>query len=353
MSSIRDVAELAAVSTATVSHVINHTRHVSPELTMRVRTAMEELNYQPDAVARSLRRRETLTLGLLVPSVEIPFYASVAYGVERIASDFGYSIILTNSDWKAETAVRHMQEFLARRVDGVICNSAGLDAEAIGMIIDSGSPVVLLEESVPGTELDVIGVDNTRGAHLAARHLLDEDHCRIGIVTGHLAYSVSQDRLKGVRRVMQKVGLPTPTDLIFEGDYLPATGREAVGRFFSQVEPPTAILAFNDLMAMGALQALAERGLKVPDDVAVMGFDDIPLSEFTSPGLTTVRQPLLRMCQAAVEVLLQRIRGNGPAETQQILLTPELVIRASTSRQRSGPQVSHATGRQHAATDSH
>jgi LacI family transcriptional regulator len=297
--------------------------------------AMVELNYQPDAVARSLRRRETLTLGLLVPSVEIPFYASVAYGVERIASDHGYSIILCNSDWKSETAIRHMQDFLARRVDGVICNSAGLDAEGVAMITDSGSPVVLLEESIPGIELDVIGVDNTRGAYMAARHLLKDGHCRLGIITGHLAYNVSQDRLKGARQAMNEAGQPTPSDLVFEGDYLPATGREAVARFFSIADSPTAILAFNDLMAMGALQALTERSLKVPDDVAVMGFDDIPLSEYTGPGLSTVRQPLLRMCRAAVEVLLQRITGDGPAETQQVLLTPELIIRASTNRQKS------------------
>jgi len=306
---------------------------------------MVELNYQPDAVARSLRRRETLTLGLLVPSVEIPFYASVAYGVERIASDHGYSIILCNSDWKSDTATRHLQDFLARRVDGVICNSAGLDAEGVAMIIDSGSPVVLLEESIPGLELDVIGVDNTGGAYLAARHLLQFGHSRVGIITGHLAYNVSQDRLNGVRRAMLEAGLPTPSELVFEGDYLPATGRAAVTCFSALAEPPSAILAFNDMMAMGALQALAERNLNVPDDVAVMGFDDIPQSEFTGPGLSTVRQPLWRMCKAAVEVLLQRIRGEGPAESQQVLLTPELVIRASTDRKRSASTTQFEQGR--------
>lgn len=330
MASIRDVAELAGVSTATVSHVINGTRYVSPELTERVQAVLLELNYQPDAVARSLRRRETLTIGLLVPSLEIPFFASVAYSIERVAAEHGYNIILCNSEWQVETEAQHLQSLLARQVDGLICISAKMNVAGIAPFIDAGTPVVMFERQMPGISLDAVGIDNVKGAYKATRHLLGLGHRRIAAITGMNISTVSERRLLGYRQALEDAGLPFNPDYVFHGDYLPETGAKAVGHFLSLPEKPTAVFAFNDLMALGALQSLHERGLSAPEQMAIIGFDGIAISQYSSPALTTVRQPLNRMGRTAVELLLQRIRGEGPKEAQYIELEPELVIRSST-----------------------
>lgn len=335
MASIRDVAELANVSTATVSHVLNGTRYVSPKLTERVQTAMVELDYRPDAVAQSLRRRKTLTLGLLLPSVEIPFFASVVYSIERSASDHDYNIILCNSDWQMPTELAHLRDLLARRVDGLICISAGMSPTEIAPVIEGGTPVVMFERQMPGIGLDAVGIDNELGAYEATRHLLELGYRRIGIIQGMAISSVSDERLCGYRQALDDAGVSFDDSLLFRGDYLPETGRVATEHFLSLPKRPSAIFAFNDLMALGVLHALNKHQLDVPKDVAVVGFDDIALSRHTSPGLTTVRQPLMQMGRRAVELLLQRIEGNGPPQAQYIKFKPELVVRGSTIGRRS------------------
>lgn len=333
MASIRDVAELAGVSTATVSHVINGTRYVSPELTERVQAILLELNYQPDAVARSLRRRETLTIGLLIPNLEIPFFASVAYSIERAAAEHGYNIILCNSEWQQEKESMHLQGLLARRVDGLICISAGMNAAEIAPFIDEGVPVVMFERQMPGIGLDAVGIDNAKGAYRATRHLLSLGHQRIAVVTGKSISTVSDRRLRGYQQALEETGIDYKKDYVFFGDYLPESGSLAIEHFLSLSERPTAIFAFNDLMALGALQALFRLGIVVPDEMAVVGFDGIVVSQFTSPALTTVKQPLTKMGQTAVSLLMDRIRGQGPEQAQYIELEPELIIRASSAPQ--------------------
>jgi LacI family transcriptional regulator len=333
MASIRDVAELAGVSTATVSHVINGTRYVSPELTERVQATLLELNYQPDAVARSLRRRETLTIGVLIPNLEIPFFASVAYSIERAAAEHGYNIILCNSQWQQEEESIHLQGLLARRVDGLICISAGMNAAEIAPFIDAGTPVVMFERQMPGIGLDAVGIDNAKGAYRATKHLLDLGHRRIAAITGKAISTVSDRRLQGYRQALENAGLAFKPSYVYFGDYLPDSGSRAAKHFLSLPERPTAIFAFNDLMALGALQALRAHGISVPEQMAVVGFDGIVMSQFASPALTTMRQPLKRMGQTAVKLLMERIRGQGPEQAQYIELEPELIVRASSARQ--------------------
>ncbi len=315
---------------ATVSHVINGTRYVSPELTERVRLAMETLSYQPDAVARSLRRRETLTLGLLLPSIEIPFFASVAYSIERAAARQGYNVILCNSDWQPALELQHLNDLLARRVDGLVCISAQMTAAQIDFVVSDGTPVVMFERQMPGIGLDAVEIDNEGGAYEATKHLLDLGHRRLGFIQGRIASTVSDDRLRGSQRALEEAGLVLDPALLYRGDYLPGTGREATTYFLTLDEPPSAIFAFNDMMAFGVLQVLTERGVHVPEQIAVVGFDGIPLTAYTSPALTTVRQPLEEMGRNAVELLLGRIRDEGPEQPQYIRLQPHLIIRDST-----------------------
>lgn len=330
MASIRDVAELANVSTATVSHVVNGTRYVSPELTERVQAALLELDYQPDAVARSLRRGETLTIGLIVPNLEIPFFASVAYFIEQAASDCGYTVILCNSDWNHDRESVLLQNLIARQVDGLICISAGMSVTRIEPIVNVGTPVVTFERKLVDSGLDAVSIDNYSGARMATKHLLSLGHRRIAAITGRAKSVVSGERKQGHFDALREAGIEPNPDHVFDGDYLPDSGKKAALQILSLPQKPTAIFAFNDLMAIGAMHVLGEHGISVPVEMAVMGFDDIPLCQFTNPALTTMRQPIEEMGSLAVDLLLQRIRSEDHYRAKHIRLRPELMVRAST-----------------------
>ena len=329
MATIRKVADLAGVSTATVSHVINDTRAVSAPLTARVLNAMEQLDYQPDIIARSLRRRETLTLGLIVPSIEIPFFARVAAGVEAAANDVGYSVILCNTGWSLSREVHYLNNLLARRVDGLLCISLAMSAEHIAPVLRRRTPVVVFERTMPGVEVDAVEIDNVQGAFDATAHLLDLGHRRIGCITGLPNSSLNEERILGYRRALDRARHPVrPSPRAYGG--LHGGGRGArIARAAPLPEPPTAIFAFNDLMAMGVMRAVQERGLRVPADVAVIGFDGLPITEHCSPPLSTVEQPVAEMSAAAIAMLLDRIKGGAsPARVQTF--AAKLVTRAST-----------------------
>ncbi len=331
MATIRTVADLAGVSTATVSHVINDTRAVSAPLTARVLDAMEQLHYHPDVVARSLRRRETLTLGLLVPSVEIPFFAVVAREVEAAANDLGYSVILCNSGWSLNRERQYIDNLLARRVDGLLCISMDMTAQHIAPLLRRNTPVVLFDEgTMPGIELDAVEIDNFQGAYDATVHLLGLGHHRIGCVTGIGNSPLNDARIHGYRQALEQAGIAFDPSLLYEGDYSAGSGLTYGRTLLDSLQPPTAVFAFNDLMAMGVMQAAYERGLHIPTDLAVIGFDGLPLTAFISPPLSTVEQPVAAMSVAAIQMLLDRIRGTAPMEPRVKTFQATLVARAST-----------------------
>jgi LacI family transcriptional regulator len=330
MATMRAVAQLAGVSTATVSHVINDTRSVRPTTIARVLDAMERLDYHPDVVARSLRRRETLTLGLLLPSVEIPFYAAVAEAVETAAGEAGYNIILCNSGWSLQRERRHLRELLARRIDGLLCISLEMTAEHLDPVLRRGTPVVVFERAMPGLELDAVEIDNFQGAYDATAHLTALGHRRIGCITGLPNSVLNASRLRGFRQALEAAGLPVEPALIRGGDYTPAAGVRHGAALLDTPNPPTAIFAFNDLMAIGVMQAAQARGLRIPADLAVIGFDGLALTAFTSPPLSTVAQPVAGMGETAVAMLVERIKGNGLAEADIRMFPAKLVPRAST-----------------------
>lgn len=330
MATMRAVADLAGVSIATVSHVINDTRAVSAPLTARVLDAMEQLDYQPDVVARSLRRRETLTIGLLLPTVEIPFYGWVAEGVEAAANEAGYSVILCNSGWSTQRERHHLRNLIARRVDGLLCSSLAMTAEHLAPLLRRETPIVVFERTMPGLELDAVEIDNFQGAYDATAHLIALGHRRIGCITGLPDSDLNTCRLRGYTQSLEAAGLPVDSELIITGDYGAAAGVQHGSRLLNAPQPPTAVFAFNDLMAMGVMQAAQARGLRVPDDLAVIGFDGLPLTAFTSPPLSTVEQPVTDMGAAAVSLLLDRIRDRAPGTAQVRTFPAKLVARAST-----------------------
>lgn len=327
---MRAVADLAGVSTATVSHVINETRAVSAPLTARVLDAMEHLDYRPDVVARSLRRRETLTIGLLVPSVEIPFFAHVAARVEAAANAAGYSVIFCNSDWSLEREAHYLRDLVARRVDGLVCITLAMTIEHLAPVLRRQTPVVVFERMMPGNELDAVEIDNYRAAYDATAHLIGLGHARIGCISGHTNSILYEERIRGYATALAHAGIPFDAALVRPGDYQPSSG-VAQGRWLLDLPtPPTAIFAFNDLMAMGVMQAAHARGLRVPEDLAVIGFDGEPLTAYTSPPLSTVEQPVAAMSAAAIAMLLERIKGDTPSQARVQTFPAKLVARAST-----------------------
>lgn len=330
MATIRHVADLADVSTATVSHVINDTRSVSLAVRERVLVAMEQLHYRPHAVARSLRMRETLTIGLILPSVELPFFARVAQYIERAANDVGYSIILCNSDWSQSHELMYLDNLLARRVDGLVCLSMSMRAEHVAPVIRRQTPVVLFDrEYMPGIELDGVGIDNFKGAYDATKHLIALGHRSIGCITGPAKSPLSADRVAGYHKALADSGIELDATLFYQGDYTAPSGFVGTKTLLGSSRP-TAIFAFSDMMAVGVLQAIHERGLRVPDDIAVIGFDGVSLTEHMCPALSTVEQPIPEMSTIAIKLLLERINGSAPSQARVVVLEPKLIARAST-----------------------
>lgn len=327
---MRKVADLAGVSTATVSHVINDTRSVSAPLTARVLDAMEQLDYHPDVVARSLRRRETLTIGLLVPSIEIPFFAKVAATIEAIANDQGYSVILCNSGWSLTREIHHLNNLLARRVDGLVCITLGLTADHLAPVLRRQTPVVVFERMMPGLEVDAVEIDNFQGAYDATAHLVSLGHRRIGCITGLVNSNLNDDRVRGYRQALEAGEIRFAPELVRHGDYSPESGAAHARALLALPNPPSAMFAFNDLMAIGAMQAVHELGMDIPRQVAVIGFDGLVLTEHTSPPLSTVAQPVAAMSEAAVSMLIDRIKGAAISCPRVQTFAATVVARAST-----------------------
>ena len=330
MATIKDVARLAGVSTTTVSHVINETRYVSDELRASVLAAMEELNYRPNVLARGLRRGETKTIGLVVPDNSNLFFAEVARIVEDIGFENGYSVILCNSDDNLEKEAAYVNVLIAKQVDGVIFIAAGSKYEHLHELAMAGIPVVVADRDIPQTLADVVLVDNERGGYDATRYLLSLGHRRIACIAGPSDLTPSADRVHGYRRALGEFGIPIEEKWIVPGDFRYQGGEAAIAELLRLDEPPSAVFACNDVMAIGALRAVRSAGLQVPGDVSIVGFDDIPLASAVSPALTTVAQPIVELATLAAQLLMSRTQSDqqdGPK--QRIVLDTELIVRGS------------------------
>jgi LacI family transcriptional regulator len=330
LTTIRDVAEKAGVSVSTVSHVINETRFVSEGTRARVLAAMEELSYKPNRLARSLRRKDkaTHTLGLLIPDSTNPFFAEVLRGIEDASFDAGYSVILCNSDDDPDKELNYLNVLLSKQVDGIVLVSAGTHKSSLELLSRRNGKVVMVDREIEGADLDSVVVDNEEGGYAAVQYLLDLGHQRIGCITGPSPLTPSAGRSQGYHQALQQVGIPLDDALVVAGDFRPQSGYTGAKKLLAPPSPPTAIFACNDMMAVGAMRAINEAGLRVPADISVIGFDDIALASFTIPPLTTVAQPSYEMGMLAAEVLLQRLQDPNSSPRRE-RLSPSLVIRNS------------------------
>ena len=335
MPTMKDVARAAGVSITTVSHVINETRYVSDELRDRVSKAMAELDYHPNTLARSLRQGISHTIGLIVPDNSNPFFADIAKAVETRGFEAGYSTILCNSDGQLEKELTYTNVLLAKQVDGIIFIAASSQSEHIALLTEQNVPVVIADREMLDSDVDVVLVDNYRGGYLATEYLISLGHHRIGCITGPSDTTPSADRVHGYVDAFTAAGLPVDDNLIVKGDFRYRSGAEGTRQLLDREEPPTAIFVCNDVMSMAAMAVVRERGLNIPDDISIIGFDDIPLASFTSPPLTTIAQPIQEIGKIATDLLIERMSRSSSRPSQRIVLDVQLVVRNSCGPRRT------------------
>ena len=329
MITIREVAESAGVSYATVSHVINNTRLVSQETRERVLAAMDALNYRPNALARSLRQGKTNTIGLVLPDSANPFFAEISRGIEDEAFKKGYSVFLCNTELDTQRELFYVDVLSKKQVDGIIFVAAGDQADSLDFLLRRNMPVVMIDRDVPNVEVDAVLTDHQLGGFLATHHLLELGHKRIACIAGPSSITPSAERITGYRKALGEAGIAYDENLVIRGDYHAQSGLEITHSILKMNPRPTAIFALNDLMALGALRAAAEANCSVPGDLAIVGYDDLEIAHFTNPPLTTIAQPKKEIGAQAVNLLIDRMsRKSRPPS--RIVLPPQLVVRRST-----------------------
>ena len=330
---MKDVARLAAVSTSTVSAVINGSVPVSPRRKQRVLDAMTALDYHPDAIARSLKTGRSLVIGVVVPDITNAFYPEVIRGIEDTARAAGYGVLLCDSSEDPTNEEKHLSMLFSRRVDGVLLACCA-GSTAYATAANRRFPVVFLDR-IPATNMEyTVSSDNVQAGYIATRHLIDLGHERIAPIAGNLALSPHRDRLEGFRKAMQEFHLPIRNEYMVHGDVQIEDGLSACEHLFALPVPPTAIIAGNNKLLLGVLQELERRQISVPERVSVLGFDDHLWNRYFNPSLTAVSQATHEIGKRAFELLFQAMKGEQSTDPcqKQIRLPTELRIRNSTAR---------------------
>ncbi len=330
MATVADVASRAGVSAATAARVLSGRGYASEKTRQVVLTAAKEIGYVPNHVARSLRTRRTMLAGLLIGDVENSFYAVIAKKVEAVAKAAGYQVVLCNSNDDPETEKQYLQLLEGIQVDGLVITPTGRNQRHLRRLVDKGTVIVQIDRMVDGVNADAVLLDNEGGAMTAVSHLIAEGHTRIGILTGPREMLTARERLDGYERALREHGIPVRPELIKAGSFLHDHAIEAATDLLRSRPAPTAIFAANNVLAEGCLLALGGLKLKVPTDVSLVTFDDVPWMSIVTPQVTTIRQPVADMAQGAAELLFRRLRDNGPASSTSVFRS-ELVIRGSVA----------------------
>lgn len=333
---IQAVADRARVSTATVSRTINGSSKVAPKTAERVRRAIEALNYYPNTNARALGSGRSRIYGLIISDITNPFFPELVKHFEDQAVRNGYEVIVANTGYSPERTEVCVQRMLQRKVDGVAVMTSEMDAHLIERLHSRQIPMVFLDTGDPATGISNILVDYTAGVDAAVEHLFELGHRRIAFISGPLDLASARTRREALLASLKRKGISPHTSLIEEGNHRIDGGRAAMDRILTRCEGkhqlPTAVLASNDLTAIGAIGALHKRHLRVPEDMSVVGFDDIEISEFLHPPLTTVRLPRAAIADRAFQALYRAGRGaQGPVPALEYRIRPELIVRESTA----------------------
>lgn len=330
---IKDIAKRAGVSVTTVSRALNGYRDIRPETRERILRIAEEMNYRPNAVARSLVMKKSQTIGLIISGLtrsrtghDLTF--NIICGVNDRATEAGYDMVLSTTDPSRQKQVPYMELCRRRQLDGVILMGARTDDPYLKEVLEASVPCVLIDVPLVGEKCSHVTLDNERGARLAVEHLIAGGHREIGMINGHAQAFVSLERLNGYRNALKEAGIEYRPERVFYGDFEESSGREGIRHLLSRFPEMTAVFCSSDTMAIGAIRELKDMGKRVPEDISVMGFDDIELASFITPLLSTVHQPFYEFGSRAVDLLIRLLKGEiGTAD----VLEPRLKIRGSTA----------------------
>ncbi len=327
---VANVAQRAGVSPATAARVLSGRGYASEDARRAVQEAAREIGYVPNHIARSLRTRRTTLAGLLIGDVENSFYSVIAKNVESVAKDAGYHVVLCNSNDDPETESQYLQLLAGMRVDGLIITPTGRNQRPLRRLLEKGTVIVQIDRMVEGLNADAVLLDNEAGAMAAVSHLIAAGHSRIGILTGPRDVLTARERLEGYERALREHGIPIRPELIRAGSFLHEHAIEAATELLRSHPAPTAIFAANNVLAEGCFLALGAHALKVPKDVSLVAFDDVPWMSMVRQQLSAIRQPVADMARTAAELLLRRLRDNEPGPSTSVFRS-ELVVRGSVA----------------------
>lgn len=324
----REVARLAQVSVATVSRVLNNLPNVSPEVQEKVLRAAKELNYQPSRAAQLLRAQRSQVIGLIISDIENPFFTSVVRGIEDYLQKHGYSLVLCNSDENPEKELIYINVMRAEQVAGVILTPSFESRPNVQILLDQGIPLVTVDRVLRDFHVDSVVSENFESSVRAVTYLVQNGHRRIGMVSLPSSAFPGVERRDGYEAALERNGIAVAQDLICVGDAKETGGYSCTMDLLQRDAPPTALFVANNLMTLGALRAIHDLGLRVPQDISLIGFDDMPWLSLLDAPLTCVAQPTYELGRIAAELLLARI--NTPtAPIEHVQLTPQLVLRKS------------------------
>jgi LacI family repressor for deo operon, udp, cdd, tsx, nupC, and nupG len=326
--SIKDIAKLARVSHSTVSRALQNSPLVNAETAEKIRQIAREFGYRASAVARGLVTKRTQTIGLVVTTVADPFASEVVSGLEQAANDHGYAVFLAESNGEPEREKKVVQSLAERRVDGIVVTSSRVGALYLPLLSEMMVPIVLVNNQHPGAFVHSVMIGNLEGSKAAASHLVELGHRRIAYLGDQFGYQSDTERFAGYREALDKAGIPFLPELVVHGNGKPQEAIKAMDKLLALAEPPTAVCCYNDMSALGAMRSIHLRGLMVPEDISVVGFDDLFLASYTQPPLTTVHQPMRRMGQLAMESLFKLM--SGTESEIRIRVDAELIVREST-----------------------
>ncbi len=343
MATINQVATLARVSTATVSHVLNNSANVSPKLRERVMKVVRQLNYHPNYHARSLRTRESKTVAMIIPDITNPFFPKVVRGAEDALVRQGYTLIVGNSDYQTEKEETYFRTFCEKRVDGLLLTiNPTRPPDYLRRHNFTETPVVYINRVYRGVGGDAVLTDNVGGSREAVRHLLQCGHRRIGIITGPLNLTMAKRRLRGYEHALAECGIGPEADLIREGHYDVKSGYEQARALLSLTARPTALFVSNGLMTMGCVRAILESGLRCPEEIAVVSFDDLELFDIMRPRISAVEQPDYDLGSTAAEMLVKRITDRTSGPCRRKVLKTKLIVRDSSDHRLESHENSQA-----------
>ena len=330
-TTMNDVAKAAGVSITTVSHVINKTRNVEETTRNNVLRAMNELGYSPNILARSLRKGETNTIGMIVPDVSNLFFADICRHIENYGFEMDYSVILCNSDNDTVKQSSYVDTLISKQVDGVIFISAGESSEDLKRLAKRKIPVVVVDREIALEYADVVMLDNETAGYEATQHLIKLGHTKIACISGPSDITPSNARVEGYRRALNEESIEFRENYITAGDFQFQGGEDAMTKLLNLDEIPTAIFVLNDMMAIGAITGIRKAGLSVPEDISIVGFDNIQMTKAVTPTLTTIAQPIEEFAKISLNQLINKIKSKNTApQNERIILKGKLICREST-----------------------